>query len=74
MVATAAHSLMDRLPEQIDGMPPLAGWDDRIQAATAGTDPIYLDRTNLKLSDISAGFAIALHMHQPTIPLAMTDT
>jgi len=68
MVATAAHSLMDRLPEQIDGMPPLAGWDDRIQAATAGTDPIYLDRTNLKLSDISAGFAIALHMHQPTIP------
>ena len=68
MVATAAHSIMDSLPQLIDGMPPLAGWDDRIQAVTQGTDPLYLDRTNLKLSDITAGFAIALHMHQPTIP------
>ncbi|MEM6839101.1 MAG: glycosyl hydrolase family 57 [Cyanobacteria bacterium P01_C01_bin.120] len=68
MVATTAHSLMDRLPELIDDMPPLAGWSDRLRATTQNTDPIYLERTNLQLADISAGFAIALHMHQPTIP------
>jgi hypothetical protein len=68
MVATAPPSLLDRLPELIDGMPPLAGWEDRIRAVTQAADPIYLNQTNLRLSDISAGFAIALHMHQPTIP------
>ena len=68
MVATTAHSLMDRLPELIDDMPPLAGWSDRLRATTQNTDPVYLERTNLQLADISAGFAIALHMHQPTIP------
>jgi hypothetical protein len=68
MVATAPHSIMDRLPDLIDGMPPLAGWEDRIYDATHTQQPVFLERTNLRLSDISAGFAIALHMHQPTIP------
>ena len=68
MVATVAHSIMDRLPELIDDMPPLAGWNDRIQATIQNPEPVYLERTNLRLADISAGFAIALHMHQPTIP------
>ncbi|MGF1460385.1 MAG: glycosyl hydrolase family 57 [Leptolyngbyaceae cyanobacterium] len=68
MVATAADSIMGRLPELIDDMPPLAGWEDRVQAATTGAAPLYWDRTNLRLSEMTAGFAIALHMHQPTIP------
>lgn len=68
MVATAPHALMDHLPDLIDGMPPLAGWEDQIQAVTRHTEPVFLARTNLRLADISAGFAIALHMHQPTIP------
>jgi hypothetical protein len=68
MVATAAHSIMDPLPDLIDGMPPLAGWEDRIREATSGSKPVFLDHTNLRLADIQAGFAIALHMHQPTIP------
>jgi hypothetical protein len=32
------------------------------------TDPVFLPTTNLRLEDITAGFACALHMHQPTIP------
>ncbi|MGF1520856.1 MAG: glycosyl hydrolase family 57 [Leptolyngbyaceae cyanobacterium] len=67
MVATAPLA-SNHLPHLIDGMPPLAGWEDRVRAATQATEPVFLGRTNLRLSDISAGFAIALHMHQPTIP------
>ncbi|MEL6384246.1 MAG: glycosyl hydrolase family 57 [Cyanobacteria bacterium J06626_18] len=67
MVVTAPL-VPNHLPDLIDGMPPLAGWEDRIRATTQSTEPVFLGRTNLRLSDISAGFAIALHMHQPTIP------
>ena len=67
MVAAAPRSL-DNLPELVHGLPPLAGWEDTLNAVTHGTDPVFLPRTNLALRDISAGFAIALHMHQPTIP------
>ena len=67
MVATASF-VPNHLPDLIDGMPPLSGWESRIQAVTQASEPVFLERTNLRLSDISAGFAIALHMHQPTIP------
>ncbi|NEP15400.1 MAG: glycosyl hydrolase family 57 [Leptolyngbya sp. SIO4C1] len=52
----------------IDGLPLLSGQEEKIQAATQTSAPIFLPRTNLRLQDVSAGFAIALHMHQPTIP------
>lgn len=64
----AAVSTSDHLPDLIEGMPPLAGWDDRLATVMQVSQPIFLERTNLRLSDIKAGFAIALHMHQPTIP------
>ncbi len=67
MVAAAPFT-PDALPELIEGMPPLAGWEDRVQAVTQGTQPIFLEQTNLHLAEIESGFAIALHMHQPTIP------
>ena len=67
MVATASL-IPNHLPDLIDGMPPLAGWEDRVQAVTQAAEPVFLGRTHLRLADISAGFAIALHMHQPTIP------
>ncbi len=56
------------IPPSIAGMPPLAGWEPAIAQATQALDTVFLRRTNLRLQDISAGFAIALHMHQPTIP------
>ncbi|MBE7381329.1 MAG: glycosyl hydrolase family 57 [Leptolyngbya sp. SIO1E4] len=67
MVAAAPFT-SEHLPDLIDGMPPLAGWEERIQSVTQASKPVFLERTNLRLSDIQAGFAIALHMHQPTIP------
>jgi hypothetical protein len=51
-----------------DGLPPIAGWEAEIAAAMASQQPVFLPHTNLALDQITAGFAIALHMHQPTIP------
>jgi hypothetical protein len=51
-----------------NGYPNFCGWEDDIQAITNQTDPVFLPVTSLKLDRIQAGFACALHMHQPTIP------
>jgi len=56
------------LPEQIDGLPNICGWEIEVKNVTQQPTAVFLPRTNLRLENISAGFAIALHMHQPTIP------
>ena len=56
------------LPDQIDGLPNFCGWEAEVKSVTQGDRPIWLPHTNLRLEDLSAGCAIALHMHQPTIP------
>lgn len=48
--------------------PPICGWEAELTAATNHGQPVFLPTTNLQLNDITAGFACALHMHQPTIP------
>jgi hypothetical protein len=50
------------------GLPNFCGWETEIQSVTHHTDPVFLPTTNLQLENIAAGFACALHMHQPTIP------
>ena len=50
------------------GLPPLSGWEAEVESVTRSQEAIFLPRTNLSLETITAGFAIALHMHQPTIP------
>lgn len=67
-MATAMSSEAARLPKEQAGLPPLAGWEAEIDAAMASKQPLFAEHSNLKLDDIQAGFAIALHMHQPTIP------
>jgi len=52
----------------VDGLPNICGWDTTVQEVTRNDAPVFLPRTNLQLDGVSAGFAIALHMHQPTIP------
>jgi hypothetical protein len=59
---------LDQIPTLIDGLPPLAGWEDTLKKVTQTSEPVALSQTNLRLQDVSAAFAIALHMHQPTIP------
>ncbi|HIK44313.1 MAG TPA: glycosyl hydrolase family 57 [Leptolyngbyaceae cyanobacterium M65_K2018_010] len=56
------------LPALEEGLPIISGWEAEIAQALASDQPVFLPHTNLSLDQISAGFAIALHMHQPTIP------
>lgn len=50
------------------GLPAICGWETEIQAITNHDEAIFLPTTNLRLENITAAFACALHMHQPTIP------
>jgi hypothetical protein len=49
-------------------IPPIAGRELELAALVNHAEPIYLPTTDLRLENITAGFACALHMHQPTIP------
>ncbi|NEP63650.1 MAG: glycosyl hydrolase family 57, partial [Symploca sp. SIO2G7] len=49
-------------------LPMLCGWEASIKGARCSGQSVFVERTNLDLDGLSAGFAIALHMHQPTIP------
>jgi hypothetical protein len=55
------------IPEIIDGLPNIAGWEDDIESVTRQRAPVYLSRTPLRMERIQAAFALGLHMHQPLI-------
>lgn len=59
---------MPPIPELIEGLPNICGWETEIQSVVSHTDPVFLPTTNLELGQIQSAFAIALQMHQPTIP------
>ncbi|MEO1622812.1 MAG: glycosyl hydrolase family 57 [Cyanobacteria bacterium J06632_3] len=67
MIASAP-SKYPTLDDMRSGLPNICGWEDTITAITNHNEPIFLGSTNLDVHKISAGFACALHMHQPTIP------
>jgi hypothetical protein len=50
--------------------PDICGQEAEIAAATCHNQLIFLPNSNLQLAHHTAGFACALHMHQPTIPNA----
>ena len=56
------------LSELKSGLPNICGWEAEISSVVNHDEPVFLTTTNLRLEDITAGFACALHMHQPTIP------
>jgi hypothetical protein len=56
------------LPEIIDGLPNISGWEAEVLCVVNNDAPVFLPTTNIKLENVKAVFAIALHMHQPTIP------
>jgi hypothetical protein len=49
-------------------LPSICGREAEINQAVNHSELIFLPTTNLRLADMTAGFACALHMHQPTIP------
>lgn len=67
-ISSSNKPMLPVLPEIIDGLPNISGWEEEVQSVVQQNEPVFLPRTNLRLSEIRAAFAIALHMHQPTIP------
>jgi hypothetical protein len=68
MIAIATDLGLPNLSPLIDGLPNICGWEAEVQAIATQDQPVFLPKTNIKIEDIKAAFAIALHMHQPTIP------
>ena len=67
MIASAPSQSL-QLDDMRSGLPNICGWEAAIAETVNHTDPIFLPDTNLRIQDITSGFACALHMHQPTIP------
>ncbi|OKH19079.1 glycosyl hydrolase family 57 [[Limnothrix rosea] IAM M-220] len=49
-------------------LPHVCGQEQEIADIVNHNETIFVDRSDLNLDQIQAGFACALHMHQPTIP------
>ena len=58
---------LDPIPEIIDGLPNLCGWDKEVEAVTSAGKPVYAGRTPFHADRLQSAFALALHMHQPLI-------
>lgn len=68
MIATAPSSNAENIQGLKPGLPPISGWEQEIASVVQHDQPVFLPTTNINLDNIKAGFACALHMHQPTIP------
>lgn len=61
---------MSTLPEYIDGLPNISGFEQEIAGAIAENQgrPVFLPESRIDFSRIRSACAIALHMQQPLIP------
>jgi len=55
------------IPETVDGLPNICGWEADLDAVTSRSGPAFLERTPLRLDRLQSAFGIALHMHQPLV-------
>lgn len=68
MIATAPASNGTHIQGVKPELPPISGWEAEIASIVQNNDPVFAPISNLDINNIKAGFACALHMHQPTIP------
>ncbi len=61
------------IPEIVDGLPNFCGLESQVEEVTRERHPVFLPKTNLKLDRLQSVFSIALHMHQPLIPVGGED-
>ncbi len=61
------------IPDYIDELPNICGYDDFVAEAMNRPGPFYLPESNVDFHSIQSGFASALHMHQPLIPAGGAD-
>lgn len=66
---------MSTLPEYIDGLPNISGFDQEIARTIAENQgrPVFLPESRIDFGRIKSAYAIALHMHQPLIPAGGDD-
>ena len=56
------------IPEYVDGLPNICGEEQRLtQGRTGGT--VFLDEGDVDFANVRSCVAVALHMHQPLIPI-----
>ncbi len=62
---------MPEIPEIVDGLPNLCGSEPAVEAALGkrGNRPIFRPESRIDFGRIRSASAIALHMHQPLIPV-----
>jgi hypothetical protein len=73
MTATISQPNLPNLKDMRSHLPNICGWESEIYLVKNSHQPVFLNTTNLRLENINAGFACALHMHQPTIPAGVNN-
>ncbi len=61
------HATIPDLKEVIDGLPNISGYEEQLESVTKQKNPVYPNRTPMRLDRLQSGFAVGLHMHQPVI-------
>jgi hypothetical protein len=64
-IATANPNTLEVLTH---GLPNICGWETEISSVVNHNQHVFLPDSNININNVNAGFACALHMHQPTIP------
>jgi hypothetical protein len=60
------------IDDVMNGLPNICGWEHHLEAIAQSPSPVFYPQSNLHFKHVSAAFAIALHMHQPTIPAGVS--
>jgi hypothetical protein len=64
-IATVTPNTLEVLTH---GLPNICGWETEISSVVNHNQTVFLPHSNININNVKAGFACALHMHQPTIP------
>jgi hypothetical protein len=65
--------MIDSLPETIDGVPNISGNEEAVRAVMRRPHVPQHPASGIDFGRVRAGFACALHMHQPLIPAGGAD-
>ncbi len=58
---------IEPIPEIINGLPNISGWEDQVEELKRRAGPVFPDGTPFRGDRLQSAFALALHMHQPII-------
>jgi hypothetical protein len=68
MTSSAIATVANHLEVLTNGLPNICGWESEIASVVNHQQPVFLPQSSIDINQVQAGFACALHMHQPTIP------